>query len=104
MWLLKHKMKLVVVSGVLVFLGALYLLSIYYFLTNGFRSYEKFCSRYISPIERFKTIHGFYPQTLLDVEKPSFSWRYDVAQCNYMADPDGFIFQTKNVGFTTSIY
>lgn len=104
MWLAKYKKSLIVASCILVALGALYLLSIYYLLTNGFRHYDTFCSRYIPQIEAFKTAHGVFPKTILDFEKPSFSWRYDAAECNYIADPDGFSFQISDGFIGVGIY
>ncbi|GGY78283.1 hypothetical protein GCM10011613_23630 [Cellvibrio zantedeschiae] len=104
MWLVKHKKKLILLCGIVLFLGLIYFLFIYYLVTNGFRNYQKFCSNYIPQIESYQAKHGIYPSAINDFEKPSFSWRYDAEECNYIADPDGFSFQVADGLFGISIY
>lgn len=104
MRLLKYKKWLAIFIGSLFLVGLLYLLSIYYLLTNGFRNYEKFCTHFIPQIESYKSERGVYPQTILNFEKPFLYWRYDAAQCNYIADPESFSFQISDGFIGIGIY
>lgn len=93
-----------IVFVLLMFVGLLYFLFIYYLVTNGFRDYQRFCSSYIPQIDAYKTHHGVYPQTILDFKKPAFSWRYDSTECGYVAASDSFSFAVSDGLFGVAFY
>lgn len=92
---MKPKLKKVLLISTLIILvcAVAYITFIGYMVSNGFRDYVSFCSTYISQIDEYKSKTGQYPKSLKELNKPKYSFRYEVETCKYYA-------QTNIYGFT----
>jgi len=91
----KTKKTLFISVLVVVILAASYVTYIYYFVTNGFRDYVQFCSFYIEQIDDYKKRTGLYPESLQQLSKPQFSFRYEPDDCHYYSQPYFYGFTVK---------
>lgn len=93
--------KLLKISVIIILvLTTVYFIFIGYLITNGYKDYVKFCSKYIEQIDQHKNIAGKYPSNLDKLIKPSFSFRYNPKACGYYAQKDfyGFAVAEKLIG------
>jgi len=81
--------------SVLVILAVSYVLFVASFVTHGFRDYVQFCSFYIEKIDDYETQTGHFPDTLQQLKKPPFSWRYKASDCHYYSQTDFYGFSVK---------
>lgn len=74
----------------LLILSLVYIIFLYYTLSNGFRDYKKFCKNYIPLLEEFKKENNSYPKTLKNLDYHSF--RYNYKDCGYKESNSSFYF------------
>ena len=79
----KAKKILIIVVVVVGICIASYLVFVGYLVTNGYRDYVDFCSKYSNQIDEYKTQNERYPDSLMELNKPKFSFRYDIKKCSY---------------------
>jgi hypothetical protein len=92
----KTKKTLFVAILVVVILAASYVTYFYAFVTNGFRDHVRFFSFYIKQIDDYKKRTGLYPETLQQLSKPLFSFRYKPSDCHYYSQSDFYGFAVKH--------
>lgn len=100
----KTKKIFIISTLTIVILAVCYVTFIYAFVTHGFRDYVQFCSFYIEQIDDHKKQTGLYPDTLQNLNKPSFSWRYKAADCHYYSQTDFYGFAVKHGLIGQKIY
>lgn len=64
----------------------------FYNISNGFRDYKNFCSKYIVPLEHYHQEYRTYPSSLKNFEKAFYDFRYDYKECGYKEEEDYFSF------------
>jgi len=92
----KTKKILLISASSIVILAAAYVLFVASFVTHGFRDYVQFCSLYIEQINNYKKQKGHFPDTLQELVKPPYSFRYDASDCHYYSQPDFYGFSVKH--------
>lgn len=95
----KLKKVMLAISAVLGSCIIMYALFITYLMTDGFKDYISYCSKYIDQINDYKIRVNSYPQLLDIFVKPDLSFRYDPEECGYEADVEGYYFSVPH-GFT----
>jgi len=88
----KTKKILMLLMSIIVVGVTSYIIFVGYLVSNGFKDYASFCSKYISQINEYKTKTGHYPSTLEELTKPAFSFRYDIEFCRYYTQTDFYGF------------
>ena len=78
----------------LIFIFFAYLLTVFYFVTDGFRDYKGYCSQFIPALEFYYEQHQRYPKNILELAggKTGFNFRYNPDECGYKPVEKGYIF------------
>ena len=100
----KWKKWLLIATGSFLVLALLYVIFISYLVTNGFRDYMTFCSRYMPLLEEYRAKNSKYPKNLSEFRKPDFYPRYDAAICGYSRLDNGYMFYMPEGLIGTAIY
>ena len=99
---MQHKTKKRIRTSIFIalLLILVYIVYISYQVTNGYKGYVKFCSKYIEQIDHYKNLTSQYPKNLGKLNKPSFSFLYNPKACGYYAQKDfyGFIVTENLIG------
>lgn len=88
----KAKKVLNIVLAVTSVCIASYLVFVGYLVTNGYRDYVGFCSKYLSQIDEYKSKNRRYPDSLMELNKPKFSFRYGIQDCSYYSQENMYGF------------
>ena len=94
----RKRIKISIFIALLLILA--YTVYISYLVTNGYKDYVKFCSKYIEQIDLYKKLTSQYPNNLDKLIKPRFSFIYNPKACGYYAQKDfyGFIVTENLIG------
>ena len=74
-----------------------------YIMTDSYRDYVYFCSKYIKKIDKYYTEHGVYPKELSIFKKPNNFDRYDKKECKYFLNGNKYMLFTTD-GFRDKCY
>ena len=73
-------------------LGILYVVAVSYSITNGFRDYKKYCSKFIPKLEQYHKSNGVYPDSLEMFKTDALDFRYSKKECGYDNNTEYFSF------------
>ena len=91
---MKQRVKKLLVK-LLVFISiciVIYFVFIGYLVTNGFKDYIDFCSKYTNQIDKYKAQNGRYPDSLSELNTPNYSFRYSSKECSYYSRKNVYSF------------
>ena len=85
------------------FAGMLFLFTMAWLLSDGFRDYRAWCDQFHEPLEAWHARRGHYPETLSALPELPYQARYQLADCGYERQQHGYSMAVHN-GFGVSFY